>query len=66
VFASPGLVVVGAYPPNGTYNLRRASKAERAKAILEIADVPPPETDPVFGVQGPLMELWRSQAAITV
>jgi uncharacterized protein YjlB len=65
VFASPGLVVVGAYPPNGTYNLRRASKAERAKAIIEIADVPPPETDPVFGVQGPLMELWRPQAAIT-
>ena len=33
MFASPGLVVVGAYPPDGTYNLRRASKAERDKAI---------------------------------
>jgi uncharacterized protein YjlB len=65
MFASPGLVVVGAYPPDGTYNLRRASKAERAKAILEITDVPPPQTDPVFGMQGPLMELWRPRAAIT-
>ena len=66
LFASPGLVVVGAYPPDGTYNLRRASKAERDRAILEIAEVPPPQTDPVFGLQGPLLELWRPQPAVTV
>jgi uncharacterized protein YjlB len=57
--ASPGLLVVGAYPPSGTYNLRRATKAERAKALLEIPAVPPPAADPVFGPQGPLVELWR-------
>jgi uncharacterized protein YjlB len=59
LFASPGLVVVGAYPPDGTYNLRRASKAERAKAIEEILNVPPPTIDPVFGPDGPLVTLWR-------
>jgi uncharacterized protein YjlB len=63
LFASPGLVVVGAYPPDGTYNLRRASKAERAKAIDEILNVPPPTVDPVFGPNGPLLKLWRSAEA---
>ena len=60
LFASPGLLVIGAYPPNGAYNLCRATKAERIKAIREIPDVPPPQTDPVFGPQGPLVALWRS------
>ena len=30
---SPDLVVIGAYPPNGKYDLCRGSKAEHAKAI---------------------------------
>ena len=59
LFSGPGLLVIGAYPPNGTYNLCRASKAARLKAILEIPDVPPPTSDPVFGPQGPLVTLWR-------
>ena len=59
LFASPGLLVIGAYPPNGAYNLCRATKGERIKAIREIPDVPPPQTDPVFGPQGPLVSLWR-------
>ncbi len=60
LFASPGLLVIGAYPPNGAYNLCRATKAVRNKAVLEIPDVPPPQTDPVFGPQGPLLALWRA------
>jgi uncharacterized protein YjlB len=60
LFASPGLLVIGAYPPNGAYNLCRASKAERAKAILDIPNVPPPAVDPVFGAKGPLLTLWRT------
>ena len=58
--ASPNLVVVGAYPPNGTYNLCRGSKAEHAKALASIPKVPQPATDPVFGPKGPLMALWRA------
>lgn len=54
------LVVIGAYPPSGTYNLCRGSKSEHAKAILTIPKVPLPATDPAFGSQGPLLELWRS------
>jgi uncharacterized protein YjlB len=56
---TPTLVVIGAYPKNGTYNLCRASKAEHAKALATIPKVPLPATDPAFGLQGPLMTLWR-------
>jgi len=56
---SPDLVVIGAYPPNGKYNLCRGSKADRTKALATIPKVPQPETDPVFGAEGPLMTLWR-------
>jgi uncharacterized protein YjlB len=54
------LVVIGAYPPSGKYDLCRGSKAEHAKALRSIPHVPPPATDPVFGENGPLMTLWRA------
>jgi uncharacterized protein YjlB len=53
------LVVIGAYPPSGKYNLCRGSKAEHAKALTAITKVPPPTNDPVFGPKGPLIALWR-------
>jgi len=60
LFQSPDLVVIGAYPPNGKYNLCRGTKAERAEALASIPNVPHPETDPVFGAEGPLVTLWRA------
>jgi uncharacterized protein YjlB len=57
---SHDLVVVGAYPRGGTYNLCRGSKAEYAKALTTIPNVPRPATDPVFGADGPLIALWRA------
>lgn len=59
LWASPDLVVIGAYPGSGRYDLCRGSKAEREKAIESIPLVPLPETDPLFGTDGPLMRLWR-------
>ena len=53
------LVVIGAYPPSGKYNLCRGSKADHAKALIAIPKVPPPTSDPVFGPKGPLIALWR-------
>lgn len=58
--ASRELVVIGAYPATGHYNLCRGSRAEHEQALVTIPQVPLPETDPVFGVDGPLMRLWRS------
>lgn len=57
---SDNLVVIGAYPPSGHYNLCRASKAEHDRALALIAQVPPPRSDPIFGLDGPLVALWRS------
>jgi uncharacterized protein YjlB len=62
---TPDLVVVGAYPPAGTYNLCRGSKDEHAKALVSIPKVPLPATDPAFGADGPLMTLWRHAARST-
>jgi uncharacterized protein YjlB len=60
LFQTPDLVVIGAYPPNGHYNLCRGSKAEHTQALAVIPQVPPPEADPVFGPEGPLLALWRA------
>ena len=57
---SDDLLVVGAYPPQGTYNLCRADNpADRDKALLTIPQVPVPDSDPVAGKDGPLTKLWR-------
>ena len=57
---SRDLVVIGAYPPTGKYNLCRGTKAEHTKAVAAIRKVPLPLTDPAFGPQGPLLALWRA------
>ena len=60
LWASPDLMVIGTYPRAGKYDLCRGSKAEHAKALETIPLVPLPESDPVFGKQGPLMRLWQN------
>jgi uncharacterized protein YjlB len=59
LWASQDLMVIGAYPKTGRYDLCRGSKAEHAKALASIPQVPLPDTDPVFGADGPLLRLWR-------
>ncbi|MES1156034.1 MAG: cupin domain-containing protein [Pseudorhodoplanes sp.] len=59
LWASPDLVVVGAYPKTGKYDLCRGSKSEHDKAVQTIPEVPVPDTDPVHGKGGPLLTLWR-------
>ena len=49
---SADLMVIGAYPRTGHYDLCRGSKAEHDKAVLSIPQVPLPDSDPVFGKQG--------------
>ena len=60
LFASPDLMVIGAYPPSGTYNLCQGTPAEYPRARAAIPKVPLPQTDPVRGADGPLIRLWRS------
>ena len=59
LWASPDLMVIGAYPKQGRYDLCRGSKHEYNKALETIPQVPLPDSDPVFGNDGPLLRLWR-------
>ena len=56
---SGDLLVIGGYPPEGTYNLCRGDNpAERVRALTTIPVVPLPRSDPVLGDEG-LPQLWR-------
>jgi len=60
LMGSDDFLVVGAYPPQGTYNLCRGDNpADRDKALATIPGVPVPDSDPVAGKDGPLTKLWR-------
>ncbi len=60
LWASPDLLVIGAYPGSGKYDLCRGSRAEHAKALKTIPLVPLPQSDPLNGEDGPLLALWRA------
>ena len=57
--ASGDLLVVGAYPLNGSLDQKRPGEIDHHKAVTSIANVPLPEMDPVHGSAGPLIELWK-------
>lgn len=59
--ASEDLLVVGAYPPSGTYDECRGSAAEHARALKTIPRVARPRKDPVYGAGGPMLELWANR-----
>src|SRR5882672_8024965 len=47
--ASGDLLVVGAYPLNGSLDQKRPGEIDHHKAVTSIANVPLPEMDPVHG-----------------
>jgi len=51
---------VGAYPNGMDYNIRRGKPGEKEIMKPEIARVPLPETDPLFGNDGPLKLYWTT------
>jgi uncharacterized protein YjlB len=55
-------VVLVAYPRGQSWNLCRGTAEERAKALANIARVPLPTADPVYGADGPLVEHWLRRA----
>jgi uncharacterized protein YjlB len=57
--ASKDFLVVGAYPPSGTYDLCRPDPDEHDRRVKSIAKVKRPRKDPVFGAKGPLLKLWK-------
>jgi uncharacterized protein YjlB len=59
--ASADLLVIGAYPPGADYDLKRSGEAEKALIRERIRKVPKPRTDPLAGVDGPMISLWELQ-----
>jgi uncharacterized protein YjlB len=57
--SSADLLVAGAYPARQSWDLRRGDPGEHDEVLANIAAVALPETDPVLGPDGPLVELWR-------
>ena len=55
--------VVGAYPRGRSWDLLRGLPGERPEADHNIAAVPLPQDDPIFGSDGPLLRIWSSFAA---
>jgi uncharacterized protein YjlB len=60
--SEPGLLVVGAYPNGMRWDLRRGDPSEHDEVLANIARVPLPDTDPVGGAKGRLIELWSTAA----
>ena len=52
--------VVGAYPAGQSWDMNYGKKGERPAADNNIAGVPDPLTDPVYGSKSPLLELWKA------
>lgn len=56
---SGDFLVVGGYPPGQSPDQFRGEAGDRPRADENIARVPMPETDPVAGRDGPLLQHWR-------
>jgi uncharacterized protein YjlB len=60
VDAGGDFVVVGAYPHgHESYDMCHGRREERPQADKNIVAVPSPESDPLYGSDGPLMEHWQ-------
>ncbi len=60
VSASAAFGVVGAYPGGRQWDLLRGLPGERPKADENIAALPIPNKDPIYGADGPLRRIWKS------
>jgi uncharacterized protein YjlB len=58
--ASDDFGVVGAYPGGRQWDLLRGFPSERPKADQNIAALPVPDNDPIYGPKGPLRHIWKS------
>lgn len=56
--ASDDFLVVGAYPPSGTYD-ECTTTQEHDGALATIRKVGRPRKDPVYGSKGPLLQNWK-------
>lgn len=60
LFASHDFSVVGAYPPGPKMQVTRPTPDNYRRALQTIPKVSLPETDPLYGKNGPLLRLWAN------
>lgn len=58
--ASSDFLVVGAYPPNQSWDICRSAPSQVERDRMQT--LPFPESDPLHGSGGPLTRLWRPQS----
>ena len=56
--ASEDFLVVGAYPDGSPYDEPKPWEIDHDNAVRAIAEVSVPNTDPVYGKDGPVCRLW--------
>lgn len=56
--ASKDFLVVGAYPPAGSYD-ECTKPQDHDRAVKTVAKVARPRKDPLYGAKGPLLALWK-------
>jgi len=57
--ATADLLVVGAYPAGGHYDEPKPDEVDHDDAVASIARTKLPRKDPVYGSDGPLIDLWK-------
>ena len=57
--ASRDFSVVGAYPPGAKMQVTQPTPENHARALLTIPQVRRPDSDPILGMDGPLVRLWK-------
>jgi len=50
---------IGAYPDGRDYDMNFGKQGERPRTDHNIASLPLPQTDPVFGANDGLLQIWR-------
>jgi uncharacterized protein YjlB len=63
LFSSADFKCVGAYPDGMEYDIRTGKPNERPTTDQNIANVPLPKSDPVYGEDGPLLKYWKNRIA---
>jgi uncharacterized protein YjlB len=63
IASSDDFGVVGAYPDGRSWDLLRGLSGERPKADRNIAALPIPDKDPIYGAAGPSRRIWKDVVA---
>jgi uncharacterized protein YjlB len=58
--ATDDFAVVGGYPRGQNWDMCYGKPRERPQADQNIARVPLPKADPIYGAEGPVMEFWKA------